>query len=105
MKVSLWYHINEKHPSSSGMYLAYKTYSIGDDYTDIAFFYYDLYTDKWFTHRNGPWENIQYWCDLDIEYFANLELQQQITPAEQIAFDAVINAVRNYELISGITNG
>lgn len=104
MKVSIWYHITEKLPSNSGMYLAYKSYSIGDDYTDIACFYYDLYTSKWSNHKGGGWENVQYWCELDVEYF-NRPLRQHILPAEQIAVDAVIKAVRNFELISGITNG
>lgn len=104
MKVSIWYHITEKLPSNSGMYLAYKSYSIGDDYTDIACFYYDLYTSKWFNHKGGRWENVQYWCELDVDYF-DQPLRQHISPAEQIAVDAVIKAVRNYELISGITNG
>lgn len=103
MKPTIWYHITEKHPSSSGMYLAYKTYSMGDDYAGIDSFYYDLYTDKWFTHRGGPWENIQYWCDLDVEYFANLKPPRPILPAEQIAFDNMLKAIHNYEIISGLS--
>jgi hypothetical protein len=104
MKVAVWYHITEKHPNESGLYLAFKSYSMGDDCTEVDYFYYEHSANRWLEHRCGSRANVQYWCDFDPMIFEQRP-KTNISPAEQIAFDAVMKAKQNYELISGLTNG
>lgn len=104
MKVTIWYHITEKLPLTSGMHLAYKAHSIGDDYSEIGIFYFNQQSKTWRESSHGVWVNVEYWCEIDLNWFET-KPNLHLSLAEKNAVDAVIKANQNYELITKLTNG
>lgn len=99
MIFSVWYSIEEKSPDSSGWYLAYKDISMGDDYTDLKYFYYDKTMDKFFNSPSGSWENVRFWTDINEEQFK----YKLLNTSEKIAADNAIKSIHNYNLITGLS--
>lgn len=100
MIFSVWYSIEEKYPDGSGWFLAFKDISMGDDYTDLKYFYYDASVNKFFNSPTGSWENVKYWTDIseyDFKY-------KPLSPAEKIAADNVLKAIENYNLVAGLSS-
>lgn len=101
MIFTTWYHVTEKLPTSSDWYLAYKDVSLGDDYAELKYFYFDIRENHFYeSPYNSIWVNVIYWVDID---FTNL-LSVKTSPALEAAEMAVRKAIENFELIRDLTN-
>ena len=100
MIFSVWYSIEEKLPEYSGWVLGYKDISMGDDYTDLKYFYYDNNVNRFFNSPSGSWENVIFWTDINELMFK----YKPLNPSETIAADTAIKAIENYNLISGLSS-
>ena len=101
---SIWYHVHEKEPEKSGMYLAYKSYTFGDDDIEVRYYYFDKSKtmSKWRASYSGYGENVLCWCDVQ---FDDDEIRK-FKPIENIAlinaFDNVCKAIDQYEVIKAL---
>lgn len=108
MKASLWYDVDEKLPPQTGYYLAFKGYSMGDDETDTDYYYWDAKRCEWkdnsLSHSRSA--RVIYWTDSDpIGWYEdyNMRRRDEITAAEKDAWNAVLRAVEQYEMVKALT--
>lgn len=114
MKPSIWYTVEERQPAKTGYYLAFKGYSMGDDETGVAYYYWNERAREWrdnsLSMSHGI--NVCYWSDADPHEWYEQEIhnhgkkkkqQRTVTPAEKAAWDAVVKAMEQYEIIKALT--
>lgn len=102
MRITPWYHVSEKLPDNSGWYIAFKDTSIGDDYTDIKPYYFDVYKQKFFEYTNGrSAENVKVWCDMIVD-FEEFPITDQ--PSTKLAADSALKAIDNFNLLSDLSS-
>lgn len=99
---SIWYHVNEKQPDQSGMYLAYKSYTFGDDDTEVRYYYFDSHLQKWCGHYGGFGENVLCWCTVIFDDDAIRKFKPTPNIALINAFDNVCKAIDQYEMIKAL---
>lgn len=100
MMFTTWYHVTEKLPTESGWYLCYKAHSLGDDESEVKYFFFDSYKDQFYSSTQGHWANVAMWTDVDFDEWE----PPVMTPALQNASNAVEKAIENFELIRNLTN-
>lgn len=98
MIVNIWYHISEKLPEKSGHYLCFKDVSIGDNYTDIGCYFFDVDQQYFKSHT---WENVTYWADINFQEFESAP--NKLTPAVSLAMANIESAIKNYRLFNTLT--
>lgn len=112
MKTSIWYHNADRQPDESGYYLAYKSYSMGDDSTSAGYYYYSKLSGTWrdSSLSSSYYANVYYWTDADPEGWVNsdppLTKRKKVVdenPALEIAWHNVQEAIRQYEIIKALT--
>ena len=111
MKTSIWHHNTDRQPDKSGYYLAYKSYSMGDNETDTGYYYYNKLANEWRDSKlsQAHYANVYYWTDADPEGWVNSDppLTQRkaakSNPALEIAWNNVQEAIRQYEIIKALT--
>ena len=108
MKACLWYDVSEKLPPKTGYYLAFKVYSMGDDETGCDHYYWDAKRCEWRTSSLSTAydANVIYWTDADPnEWYKNFGMRRrdEVTAAEKDAWDQVLHAVEQYEMIKALT--
>ena len=114
MKVHLWFETSERNPGKSGYYLSYTGATMGGGEPETKYCYYDKKKDQWRDYEFGSsmsrWENVVYWTDADpwswYENSSNLgkrKDKRKVNAAEQIAFQQVLDAIKNYETIKALS--
>jgi len=112
MKTSIWHHTADKQPDKSGYYVAYKSYSIGDDTTNVGYYYYSELSKSWrdSSLSQAHYANVYYWSDADPEAWVNADppvskrkKELPVNPALEIAWNNVQQAIRQYEIIKALT--
>ena len=108
MKACLWYDVSEKLPPKTGYYLAFKGMSIGDDETGCDYYYWNAKYAEWRDSQisNAYHVNVVYWTDADpSDWYQNYNLRRrdEVTPAEKDAWNAVLHAVEQYEMVKALT--
>jgi len=111
MKTSIWHHNADRQPDKSGYYLAYKSYSMGDNETDTGYYYYNKLANEWRDSKlsQAHYANVYYWTDADPEGWVNsdppLTQRKAVTtnPALEIAWNNIQEAIRQYEIIKALT--
>ena len=112
MKTSIWYHTADRQPDKSGYYLAYKSYSMGDNETDTGYYYYNKPANEWRDSKlsQAYYANVYYWTDADPNGWANsdppLTKRKKVVdenPALEIAWNNIQEAIRQYEIIKALT--
>jgi hypothetical protein len=112
MKPCLWYHSADKNPDKSGYYLAYKSYSIAENETDIGFYYYNKVQGHWqdSNYNQAHFANVYYWTEANPEKWVENDppvsfrkktnkKSAQPNSAMEKAWADVLAAVERYELI------
>lgn len=110
MKASLWYDVDEKLPLQAGYYIAFKGYSMGDNETEIDYYYWDPKRCEWrdYDTTTGIDRTVQivYWTDADpAGWYENFNMQRrdEVTAAEKDAWNQVLHAVEQYEIVKALT--
>lgn len=99
MIFSVWHHVNDELPDTSGWYYAFKDISMGDDSEEVGMYFYDIHREQFYEHVSGVWVNVQFWTKVSFDFFKHKEMN----PAEKIAADNVLKAIENYNLIAGLS--
>ena len=108
MKPCVWYDVDEQLPPKAGYYLAFKGYSIGDDETNTDYYYWDPKLAEWRDYQSrsmGHFANVVYWTDADPQawYDGHDLRRRKQSAAEQDAWEAVLRAVEQYEIVRSLT--
>jgi len=113
MKPCIWYHAAEQQPKQSGYYLAYRGWGIAgkaDGDSDWGYVYYDKKIDEWRDYESmGHYAFVYYWTDAQPDEWVNGETvskkkkKREDNAALDIAWERVQEAVRQYEVIKGLT--
>ena len=120
MRTSIWYRAEERQPPKSGYYLSYRGWGMGgkgDGDHDHGYLYYHTKYKKWYEYE-GSWNSmfpdevsfVYYWTDADPRGWTDEDLPsikikalKESNPAVQSAWDAVQEAIRQYEFIKKLT--
>lgn len=112
MKTSIWYHTADRQPSKTGHYLAYRSYSMGDDSTDTGYYYYNTSTKGWTDGSSSyaHYANVYYWTDADPDAWVDADppvtqrkkKKQEVHPALQEAWQNVQEAIERYEVLKAL---
>jgi hypothetical protein len=113
MKISIWHHNADRKPDESGYYLAYKSYSMGDDSTNAGYYYYSKMEGTWrdSSLSSAHYANVYYWTDADPEKWVDEDppltkrkasTAAKSNPAVEIAWNNIQEAIRKYELIKAL---
>ena len=108
MKACLWYDVDEKLPPKTGYYLAFKGYSMGDDETGCGYYYWNAKRCEWLDSGSsqGRHANVIHWTDADPESWYekySMRRRDEVTAAEKDAWNAVLHAVEQYEMVTALT--
>ena len=110
MKTSLWHQTVDRQPDNSGHYLAYKIYSgysLGDDTTDIGYFYYNKSNNNWYDNSlNQAYSiDVYYWSDADPRKWVDSEplIFGEPNPSLELAWNNLQEALKQYEIIKNLT--
>lgn len=113
MKTSIWHHTADKQPDKSGYYVAYKSYSMGDDSTNVGYYYYSAGANSWrdSSIHSAHYANVYYWSDADPEAWTNADppvskrpkAAVATNPALEIAWNNIQEAIRQYEIVKALT--
>lgn len=115
MKPCIWYHTAEQQPKESGYYLAYRGWGIGgkaDCDSDYGPVYYDKKINSWRDYEStshGHDAIVYYWTEaapetwVDDDIVINKKKRAENNPALDIAWQKVLHAVEQYELIKALT--
>ena len=115
MKPCIWYHTAEQQPDKSGYYLAYRGWGIGgkSDYdSDWGYVYYDKKINEWRDYEStGHYAFVYYWTDAkpdewlsnDNTPVAKRKRKVEPNPALDIAWQRIVKAVEQYELIKSLS--
>lgn len=108
MKACLWYDVSEKLPPQAGYYLGFKGMSMGDYETGCDYYYWNAKTAEWRDSQmsQSHYANVVYWTDADpgswYEKY-NMRRRDEVTAAEKDAWNAVLHAVEQYEMVKALT--
>jgi hypothetical protein len=114
MKLGIWYHTAEQQPNESGYYLAYRGWGIAgksDTDSDYGPVFYDKKINSWRDYESSSYGHdafVYYWTDADPEAWTDRgavidKKKIQSNPALEIAWQKVIQAVEQYELIKALS--
>jgi hypothetical protein len=114
MKLGIWHHTAEKNPDKSGYYLAYRGWGIAgksDTDADYGPVFYDKKINSWRDYESSSYGHdafVYYWTDADPEAWTDRgavidKKKIQSNPALEIAWQKVIQAVEQYELIKALS--
>ena len=114
MKPCIWYHTAERQPAESGYYLSYRGWGIAgkSDYdSDYGPVFYDKKINSWRDYKSTSYGHdaiVYYWTEADPEEWVDGETvinKKKVTPnpALEIAWQQVVKAVEQYELIKALT--
>jgi hypothetical protein len=114
MKLGIWHHTAEKNPDKSGYYIAYRGWGIGgkSDYdSDWGYVYYDKKINSWRDYEStvhGHDAIVYYWTEAKPdEWVVNERVidkkKVQSNPALEIAWQKVVQAIEQYELIKSLS--
>lgn len=108
MKACLWYDTDEKLPPLTGYYLGFKGMSMGDDETSTEYYYWDAKRCEWRDSQisSGRYVNVLYWTDADpAGWYENYSMRRrdEVTAAEKDAWNQVLHAVEQYEMVKALT--
>ena len=108
MKAGIWYEVDEKLPSQSGYYLAFKGMSMGDNEPDSGYYYWNAKRCEWLDSgtSQGRYANVIYWTEADPESWYekySMRRRDEVTPAEKDAWNQVLHAVEQYEIVKALT--
>lgn len=116
MKTSIWYHTSDKSPPKSGYYLSYRGWGMGgkgDGDHDHGYLYYDKKLDEWRDYDSrsmGHSAIVYYWTDAtpddwvenDPPISLRRRYKEEIHPAEQEAWNALQEALKQYQTIKAL---
>ena len=106
MKPCVWYDVDEKLPPKAGYYLGFKGMSMGDDETSCDYYYWNSRTQEWrdSEYSGAHWANVVYWTDADPQawYDGHNLRRRKRSAAEQDAWEAVLRAVEQYEIVRNL---
>lgn len=101
MKVSIWYHVDERLPPQPGFYLTY----VEDSDQRIEYNYYNGPVSGWARYKGlSTWlSGVRFWTDINLpamleDHVANYQEQ----PGEREAREQVEQAVERYEIIRAL---
>jgi hypothetical protein len=101
MIVAIWYHISEKLPVEEGWYFGVNYNSLSDEDETLAQFYFN--GKQFFENPHcNVWVNVTSWSDIGINRLVNKPAKTS-TIAETIAFDKMIAAINNYNMIKALS--
>ena len=114
MRAHLWFETSERNPGKSGYYLSYTGATMGGGEPEAKYCYYDKKKDQWRDYESDSsmsrWENVVYWTDADPwSWYENSTTpgkrtdKRKVNAAEQIAFQQVLDAIKNYETIKALS--
>jgi len=117
MKLGIWHHTAEQQPEESGYYLSYRGWGIGgkSDYdSDWGYVYYDKEINSWRDYESTVYGHdaiVYYWTDAkpdgwvnnDNTVVAKHKRKVESNPALEIAWQKVIQAIEQYELIKALS--
>lgn len=108
MKPGIWYDVAENQPTTKGYYLAFKGMSIVGDEIKTDYYYWDPALSEWRDHASrgmGHTANVVYWTDADpAAWYDNYDrrARRKWSAAEQDAWNAVLRAVEQYEIVRNL---
>lgn len=105
MRYSIWYDTKNKLPEKTGYYLAYRAESLGDDTTDVSYYWYEAISKSWRSgERAGShWARVIFWTDADPFAWDQAPPTHTPTPAEAAAWQEVVEAIERYKLVKALT--
>ena len=116
MRTSIWYRTEERQPAKSGYYLSYRGWGMGgkaDGDHDHGYVYYDKKKNEWRDYESeysGHYAIVYYWTDATPDEWTDedppsikIKKLKETNPAVQSAWDAVQEAIRQYEFIKKLT--
>ena len=114
MRTSIWYRTEERQPDKSGYYLSYRGWGIGgkaDDDHDHGYVYFDKKKNEWRDYQSGGhYAIVYYWTDATPDEWTDedppsikIKTLKETNPAVQSAWDAVQEAIMQYEFIKKLT--
>ena len=116
MRTSIWYRTEERQPPKSGYYLSYRGWGMGgkaDGDHDHGYVYYDKKKNEWRDYESeysGHYAIVYYWTDATPDEWTDedppsikIKKLKETNPAVQSAWDAVQEAIRQYEFIKKLT--
>ena len=103
MKTSIWYHVDEKLPTSPGHQLVFIGPSmVGDGGIATAYFDGDDWRERIATH--SPRAYVVYWCDADPwDWYNNPSPAGRSSPVMEKAWQNVLDAVSKYEMLKALS--
>lgn len=110
MKAHLWYGVNEIQPHKSGYYLTFVGATMGGGEPESSYNYYDKKKKSWRNYESDSsmshWVNVVYWTDADpFGWYENSSPRgEEPSEAEKLAWQNVLNAVEQYNIIRGLTS-
>ena len=107
MKASIWYEVDQKIPSKTGYYLAFKGFSMGDNETSAGYYYWDAKRADWRDSSTsmGRYANVIYWTDSDpAAWYDSYDLRRrdEISESEKDAWAVVERALEQYEIVRAL---
>jgi hypothetical protein len=109
MKACVWYDMDERIPTVSGYYLAFKGMSMGDDETGCDYYYWNAKSAEWRDSQisSSYSVNVIYWTEADpAAWYSTYRFRQKsgaLPVAEQDAWNAVQQAIEKYEMVKALT--
>ena len=102
---SIWYEVSDQLPKKSGYYLAYRAESLGDDSTDVGYYWYEAVSKKWRSgvHAGSHWARVVFWSDADPYEWAQTPTSHTPAAAETAAWQEVVEAIERYKLVKALT--
>jgi hypothetical protein len=110
MKTSIWHHNADRQPDKSGYYLAYKSYSMGDDSTSAGYYYYSKTSGTWrdSSLHSAHYANVYYWTDATPDDWVDNDQvrvhRQTISnnPTLNSAWQDVLAAIEKFKIIEAL---
>jgi hypothetical protein len=114
MRACIWYHTQERQPTTSGYYLSYRGWGIAgpSDYDSATgYLYYDTTTKVWREFQSdshGHDAIVYYWTEADPAEWVDSETvinkkKARPNPALDRAWEDVLQAVERYEIVKALT--
>lgn len=109
MKAYLWFENDQTKPTKSGYYLTFVGATMGGGEPSAQYSYFDKKKQEWRDYESSSmsrWQNVVYWTEADpFDWYENSSPNKNTqTEAEKLAWQNVINAVEQYNIVKGLTN-
>lgn len=115
MKFGIWHHTADQSPEKSGYYLTYRGWGMGgraDDEHDYGYLWYDKRNDIWREYQSQSAHSaiVYYWTDADPSDWVENDppitqrrrYVENVHPAEQEAWNALQEALKQYQTIKAL---